>query len=562
MKNRLHGHLPLIIRSRMAPRDAMFYMVLLAGAVLAFGLGLWGISRWYPGQGDAQPLTIGYAIYWTIRLFLLESGEVAGRLPWQLEIARFLAPLVMLTTALKLTSEFAKEFWQEMRAKNQGHILLVGEHELMPLLVVGYRKAHPVVTLRWGHNSTDTLDLKEWRFKGWSKRSSQQVEEQLGKRILQRAHLTEASHAVVLHQDTQTALDILHEVLLLLKENPQCKVSLHLHCDDAAALVVARQKVDRAQIDNPVYLTNLYEVAARELMMRFPPEQGRPVPEPVRVAIVGAGALGRALCVQMGFSGHYAGLHQSEVVWMDTQSARMEIGEQMLRLSYPQLGECLDFQCTTEHPLSYFAKLSVEQWRGLAQIWICLDNEVESSAMVEALQMLARKCLQGQPGEPLILNRMAMVQEMLADPEVLLRDKQSIDPMAKVTHENYRRKYQPEGPVGEPWEQLSRNFREANRRSAEHLWVKLRAVGWKQPFPQLPSRAQAEALIQGNEELLSRMEKQRWNADRYLNGWVYGPVRDNNRRIHNLLVPWEDLDALQQSKDTSNVMLIAELVEG
>lgn len=554
--------LPLIIQSRMTTRDAVFYALLIVGTVLAFFLGVWGLIRWYPSQGNIKDLTAGYAIYWTLRLFVLESGEIAGLVPWQLDVARFLAPFVMLTTALKLTSEFAKEFWQEMRAKKGGHILLIGDHALMPCLAKGFHKVYSVVMLRWGENATYGLELKPWRFKEWVFRGDNQNKKSLGYKVLQRAHLAQAAHGVILHQDSSVALDVLRESICILKDAAGSVTSLHMHFDDAAALVVARRMVDEAQLPHQIYLTNLYEVAARELVMRFPPENSRSLQEPVRVAIVGAGALGRALCVQMGFSGHFACLKKTQVTLLDTNLERLADGEQMLRLSYTQLNECLDFSCVPEHPLRYFAQWDAQSWRGVAQIWVCLDDEVECSALVDSLQLLARRSLGGGPGEPQVLNRLAMVKELLTDTEVLLRDKQSIDPMAAATHENYRKRFKPEGQLDYPWERLARNYREANRRSAEHLWVKLRALGWAQPFPLLPSRSQVEKMIQGNEELLSRMEKNRWNADRYLNGWVYGPVRDNERKIHNLLVAWEDLDVLQQSKDTSNVELIADLVEG
>ena len=201
-------------------------------------------------------------------------------------------------------------------------------------------------------------------------------------------------------------------------------------------------------------------------------------------------------------------------------------------------------------------------WKNISQVWICLDNDVEGQAMQETIQLLARKALQGNDSAPEIICCLQQtIHTIAADENVLLRDQQTIDPMAKTTHENYRRKYAPTHEAGLPWMLLPRNLREANRRSAEHLWVKLRAVGWTKEFPALPTSQEATDMLAGNQELLSRMEKQRWNADRRMNGWVYGPTRDDKQRIHHLLVPWEQLDAEQQSKDTSNVNLIPELMK-
>ncbi len=40
-----------------------------------------------------------------------------------------------------------------------------------------------------------------------------------------------------------------------------------------------------------------------------------------------------------------------------------------------------------------------------------------------------------------------------------------------------------------------------------------------------------------------RMEKYRWNAERTIDGWRYSPVRDNSRFCHNLIIPFERMEA-------------------
>jgi len=42
-------------------------------------------------------------------------------------------------------------------------------------------------------------------------------------------------------------------------------------------------------------------------------------------------------------------------------------------------------------------------------------------------------------------------------------------------------------------------------------------------------------------ELMAEMEHARWNVERLRNGWRYGKERDNDRKIHNCLVSWNDL---------------------
>ena len=39
-------------------------------------------------------------------------------------------------------------------------------------------------------------------------------------------------------------------------------------------------------------------------------------------------------------------------------------------------------------------------------------------------------------------------------------------------------------------------------------------------------------------EMLSRYEHDRWVSERIAAGWTYGPDRDDDAKVHDLLVPW------------------------
>src|SRR4030067_1991934 len=72
---------------------------LIAGTALAtLVLGLIGFSRYFVARADRRPFS--NILYVTIQLFVLESGSVPGPVPWQLELARFLAPLISASAAV------------------------------------------------------------------------------------------------------------------------------------------------------------------------------------------------------------------------------------------------------------------------------------------------------------------------------------------------------------------------------------------------------------------------------------------------------------------------------
>ena len=57
----------------------------------------------------------------------------------------------------------------------------------------------------------------------------------------------------------------------------------------------------------------------------------------------------------------------------------------------------------------------------------------------------------------------------------------------------------------------------------------------------------------------AREEHERWMAAKIAAGWTWGPVRDDERKLHPMLVPFGDLPAGEQLKDIAAVALTPEL---
>ena len=137
------------------------------------------------------------------------------------------------------------------------------------------------------------------------------------------------------------------------------------------------------------------------------------------------------------------------------------------------------------------------------------------------------------------------------------------DYLARLFHQAYRRSAKPDAPANRPWEDLTEEFRESNRRLLVHLPAKLLTAGidlaaWLRiPLPRpndmggipLPDLATHPALM----EQLAELEHRRWMVDRRLSGWRYGPVRDNEEKLHPDLIPYDQLDAYTQELDRAIV---------
>lgn len=144
------------------------------------------------------------------------------------------------------------------------------------------------------------------------------------------------------------------------------------------------------------------------------------------------------------------------------------------------------------------------------------------------------------------------------------------DEAARRLHNGYlaRRGIAPDRPLTDraanemPWSKLDEGYRRANRRSADHLPVKLASLGYRVTGHPLATPAgEALALSPAEADALARLEHEAWSHERRLAGWRYGPLRDNSRRFHDSLVPFDRLSPEIQGLDHEHVRVaLGELV--
>lgn len=109
------------------------------------------------------------------------------------------------------------------------------------------------------------------------------------------------------------------------------------------------------------------------------------------------------------------------------------------------------------------------------------------------------------------------------------------------------------------WRSIPENLRHANRAAVAHLPIMLASEGL------MIERTRAgECDFQPDPDMLERMarlEHQRWMADRIDLGWRAAPVRNDGRREHNCLVPFDALSPKDQQKDRDAVTTILKLLQ-
>lgn len=141
------------------------------------------------------------------------------------------------------------------------------------------------------------------------------------------------------------------------------------------------------------------------------------------------------------------------------------------------------------------------------------------------------------------------------------------DAAARDFSEAYRatldeaRRNDPSNRSSRPWDALDETFRKATRDAVAHIPAKLASAGvdpalWRGVAgpPRLPPEVRL-FRTDAEREALAALEHERWNAQRRLDGWRWAdlPAKDERRRLHPSLVPYDDLSETSKAYDRALV---------
>jgi hypothetical protein len=109
-----------------------------------------------------------------------------------------------------------------------------------------------------------------------------------------------------------------------------------------------------------------------------------------------------------------------------------------------------------------------------------------------------------------------------------------------------------------PYAKLPEQMKEQNRRNVRDIPVKLAVAG----YIMIPARSNEPPFNFPGEALerLSEAEHERWMRSMVDDGWSHAPETDRAKKLHKLLIPWDELPEEEREKDRDLVRGIPEVL--
>lgn len=313
----------------------------------------------------------------------------------------------------------------------------------------------------------------------------------------------------------------------------------------------------------------------------------------LHVAIIGSGGVARALIDGAVLNGIADGLDKPLIHWFTKfpDQATVELRQQM-----PEIGASADIVIRPLEPnrvgsLDQSPLIAIDAATPLTAILLApddsqsilsmtariIDLQHRTSAMSAALflcgtganvayEALASNRYYGHLGRRIsVMDDLPEIQNLL---HYILVER---DEDARALHEAYQRSYGGQTKGSNSWDTLDETYRRANRRAASHLNQKLWAIGVATDDKPASMIAVDQSvyddvirpLVESGVEddtmrRLARLEHDRWCADRRLDSWRFGHARDDLRRVHPSLIPFDspDLTADEVGKDIAQLRFV------
>jgi len=552
------------------PLKDFLWVLILFLWIGAFVLGYIGQSKVANFQGtDLTPLDL---IYLDLQLVTLESGSVTGTVPWELEVARYALPALAAYTAIQALAMLFREQTQVLRLWfTSGHIVICGLSRKGLLLAKNLLDLGEKVVVLELDEGNDLIE--QLRVRGAIVITGDATDPAL----LRRASVHRARYLIAVCEDDGTNADIAVQSQNLIKDLERDPLTCIIHVVDPRLCDLLREK-EIGGITFPslrLELFNVYERGAQLILEGYPPFKvdGEESDQSPHVLLIGMGKMGENLVTRLAHAWHSNQRGGKEPLHLTVVDLEAEEKLKSLEVRYPHLMACCRFTAYSMDVNSsdfYEAKFLSES-KGVDTAYVCFDND--SLGLNVGLSLVRLKKLEATPivvrtieerGLALLLRNESGEQggfahlhafsllDRTCTPDLLFGGLHEM--LARSVHEDFVRNQRDLGKSVEeneilvPWDQLPEGVKDSNRRYADDITSKLQAVGYY--LAPLRDWDAFEFKFTAQEvENMAKMEHERWCQARSLAGWSHAEKKDEERKLHPSLIPWEKLPEEEKEKN-------------
>ena len=491
------------------------------------------------GYMDAGYTSID-SIYLAVDQLTLDFAEKKN-LNLSLEISRFSALVFVSSAILRGVYLFFYNslFKPFLLSKNDKHIVIFGFNGHVQELIKNINKEQKdteVIIVTSKEFDTHQLGLKA---------TTVLLPKQLTVKFMRMLKLENAKHIVCI--EMEDSLDITHangviEYLNDKEEVQDVQLHIHLHSYTLADLFNHENYVAvLGKMPCNIKVFNHYENAVRVLFRNVPMEDESILRERTTHWLI-SGEWNQKISLmryvaQMAYYEDEA-LPSITLVCEDIKESKKEIDKLFPKIEKTATINIVNsLNAQLETPVTHIAVLYEDDVKGLEEALVFSNIYKDELIFLQ------------QRDDSIINNRQIIVFgsfNTLNNPDIIFDE--VLDERAKNIHHYYIEMGKKEGWTMEPWEELSLFKKNSNRMQAEHISIKLRGIGWKDEN----DFTGYKEFLNINPDLVqkwARIEHLRWNAFHYVNGWDFSEDRDDSKKLHNCLVPFEELTKKEQIKD-------------
>jgi serine phosphatase RsbU (regulator of sigma subunit) len=222
--------------------------------------------------------------------------------------------------------------------------------------------------------------------------------------------------------------------------------------------------------------------------------------------------------------------------------------------------------------------LFIHPFKEFCRTPIITDSEIESLVMIDYGFLIKDRLCQNNNDCKLLgteLNYLVPAELKKLGYEIYRREEVSeiktpmVKKLARAIHSKYLREIKnrslnqegiikngPDNKYSSDFDDLPDEIKNSNYDNASNIPAKLLSVGYKIRPAKKGFKPYALHLNEEEIETMAIVEHLRWCWEKRLNGWTFGSVRDDSRKIHPGLVPYDKLSEAEKDKDRELVKLI------